>query len=108
MTLNEYQNAAARTMDYTHSDAWKERHALLEMCSELGEIQSVYQKHMQGHPFDKDNLIEEIGDLLWGICELCTVNNIWLDDVAVANIVKLKKRYPNGFSSERSLNRGDR
>lgn len=50
----------------------------------------------------------EIGDLLWGISELCTAHGWALDDIAQANVDKLKRRYyPDGFSADRSLNRND-
>lgn len=53
------------------------------------------------------DLTAEVGDLLWGIAEFCTVNNITLDDVATANVAKLRDRYPDGFNAERSLHRDD-
>ena len=49
----------------------------------------------------------EVGDLLWGIAEFCTASGWMLEDVAQANVEKLKKRYPDGFSADRSLNRED-
>lgn len=105
MTLNDYQNLAARTINKKLSLQEILRHALLEMPSEVGEICGIYQKQMQGHPVNKDDLIEEIGDLLWGIAEICTANGFFLDEVAQANIEKLRSRYPDGFDPERSLHR---
>ena len=107
MTFEEYQQLAARTMNQNLDDEETEWHALFEMCSEVGEIHGIYQKYYQGHEIDIDALTLEIGDLLWGIAELCTVNSINLDTVAERNIAKLRKRYPDGFDVDRSLNRGD-
>lgn len=107
LSLNEYQELAGRTINKGLSSAEVLRHALFEMASEVGEIHGIFQKELQGHPIDRDDLEKEIGDVLWGIAELCTQQGMKLEDVAVRNIEKLKKRYPNGFEEERSVHRGD-
>jgi len=52
-------------------------------------------------------LWEELGDVLWYLADLCTTLGVSLDTVAEGNIAKLKRRYPEGFSAERSINRDD-
>lgn len=106
MTLNEYQAKAARTINKALTPREELEHALLEMASETGEVLGIFQKELQGHPIDIDDLIKEIGDVMWGIAELCTHCGLELDAVAAANIEKLEKRYPNGFEAERSMHRG--
>ena len=44
---------------------------------------------------------------MWFIAEYCTAHGWSLDDVAQTNIDKLKKRYPDGFDAEHSLNRAE-
>lgn len=105
MTLNQYQKLAARTINENLTHDQKLAHALHEIASEVGEIHGIYQKALQGHPFDFFELKKEIGDLMWGIGELCTVYGLTLEEVAAANIEKLAKRYPDGFSEERSIHR---
>ena len=105
MTLNEYQVLAGRTINHGLSAAMTQLHALHEMASEVGEIHSIFQKTYQGHAIDDEALCLEVGDLLWGIAELCTVRGWCMEDVAAKNIQKLKKRYPDGFDAERSLHR---
>jgi NTP pyrophosphatase (non-canonical NTP hydrolase) len=105
MKLNEYQELAGRTINHNLSREEMLRHSLFEMCGELGEIQSIYQKVYQGHKIEAEEVKKEVGDLLWGIAEFCTVNGWWLEEIAQKNIDKLRKRYPNGFAEERSLNR---
>ena len=105
MTLNEYQNLAARTINPDLMDQEVESHALHGMVGEIGEIHSLYQKIYQGHVFDSEHAKKEIGDLLWFIAEYCTVNCIELDEVAQMNIDKLKARYPDGFDVDHSLHR---
>ena len=105
MTLNEYQFDAARTINPMLTRQQMLHHALFEISSEVGEVHGIFQKELQGHPIDKDDLKSEIGDILWGICELCQVYGWSLNDVAQHNVDKLMKRYPDGFDSERSAHR---
>lgn len=107
MTGNEYQALAARTMNKKLNPAKQEAHALHLMASEVGEIHGIYQKFYQGHEIDNVELKKELGDLLWGIAEFCTVARWELEEIMEMNIEKLRKRYPEGFSEERSLNRED-
>ena len=105
LTMNEYQELAARTINFANSAAEMEMHALHGMCGEIGELHSLYQKMYQGHQFDKDHAMKELGDLLWFIAEYCTACGMTLRDVAKANIEKLMARYPEGFDADRSLHR---
>lgn len=108
MRFDDYQKLASRTMDFVRMDyADQECHALHGMVSEIGELHSLYQKEYQGHSFDEEHAKLELGDLLWFIAEYCTVNDWSLGDIAQMNIDKLAKRYPEGFSRERSLHRED-
>ena len=102
MTINEYQCMAARTINRNNEPQEKEQHALMGMCSEVGELQAVYQKIYQGHPFDLHHAMSELGDLMWFAAEWCTSQGISLETVAEMNIEKLRKRYPEGFDEERS------
>lgn len=105
MTGNEYQALAARTMNKKLKPFHQEAHALHLMASEVGEIHGIYQKSYQGHQIDNIALKKELGDLLWGIAEFCTVAGWSLEEIMELNIEKLRRRYPEGFSEERSLNR---
>lgn len=107
MTGNEYQQLAARTINKDNTPIGLERHAIYGMCSEIGELQALYQKVYQGHKFDIEHAKKEVGDLLWFIAEYCTVMEWNLEDVMEANIEKLKNRYPEGFEDTRSINRPD-
>lgn len=105
LTPNEYQKLAARTINTELSCAQQEMHALHGMVGEIGEIHSLYQKVYQGHGHDEAHLKKEIGDLLWFIAEYCTALGWNLEEVMQLNIDKLKARFPEGFSAERSLHR---
>lgn len=105
MTGNEYQKLAARTINLELTDIGMEHHALYGMCSEVGELQALYQKTYQGHKMDISHARKEVGDLLWFIAEYCTAHGWDLEDVMRENIDKLRARYPEGFDSVHSLNR---
>ena len=59
----------------------------------------------QGHDLDKEHLAKELGDIAWYLAEAATALEIPLEDIFQANIDKLKKRYPEGFETKRSLAR---
>lgn len=107
MGLNEYQQAAARTIGKDMLPGEIETHALHGMVAEIGEIHGLYQKVYQGHEADNEHLKKEVGDLLWFIAEYCTACGWDLEEVARLNIAKLKARYPDGFEAERSLHRAE-
>ena len=101
----DYQVAAARTINKNLSIFDIGQHAIYGMCSEVGELQGMYQKMFQGHPFDEEHAKKEIGDLLWFIAEYATIHDRSLEEIAGKNIEKLLARYPDGFDPEKSLHR---
>lgn len=106
MTLNDYQELALRT---SRNDLSPEEHLMngcLGLAGEAGECCDLLKKHQfQDNREIKEHLLDELGDVLWYVSETATALGIWLDDIAEYNIEKLKKRYPEGFSAERSLHR---
>lgn len=105
LTLDAYQQAAARTISRDLMPSEIETHALHGMVAEIGELHGLYQKVYQGHQADDVHLKKELGDLLWFIAEYCTACDWSLAEVAQMNIDKLKRRYPDGFDAEHSLHR---
>lgn len=105
MTIDIYQSFAARTINKKLNKNAQRKHALHGMVGEIGELHSLYQKTYQGHPFDVEHAKKELGDLLWFIAEYCTANGWSMDDICELNVEKLIARYPDGFSSDKSLHR---
>jgi NTP pyrophosphatase (non-canonical NTP hydrolase) len=106
MTGTEYQKLAQRTMNLDLSTEEMIVNALLGLSGEVGEINDYIKKHKyQGHQLVVDKVIEEAGDVMWYIALLCTALYTDMDALMERNIDKLKKRYPNGFDSDRSINR---
>lgn len=71
------------------------------------EVAGLLQKIYQGHEFDRDHMKKELGDCLWMIAEACEALGLDMEDVMRTNIDKLKARYPEGFSADRSLHRAE-
>ena len=107
MMLDEYQRLAARTIGKDFTFPMMEGHALYGMASEVGELHGLYQKAYQGHKLDEDHRKKEVGDLLWFISEYCTSQGWRLGEIAKLNVDKLKARYPDGFSEDKSLHRAE-
>ena len=79
---------------------------VMGLCGEAGEAIDIVKKHLaQGHELDREGLIKELGDVAWYLAETATALGIDLDEVLERNIDKLKKRYPEGFSAEKSQHR---
>lgn len=107
MKFSEYQALARRTQRTDLTTGEKLAHSVCGVSSEAGEIAGIYQKAIQGHTVDLNDLKKEIGDVLWMLSELCDVYAFDMGEVAKENIEKLKKRYPDGFSEERSIHRNE-
>lgn len=107
MDFKEYQALAERTVNGQNE---RERYLNYSMglVGEAGEVVDSIKKVMfHGHEMDTDHLKKELGDVLWYMATLASTAGLELEDVAKANVEKLKKRYPDGFSSEHSINRNE-
>lgn len=107
MELNEYQKLAAVTRN-KKLELRDERLNYALGLGESGELQNVVKKHLfHGHSEEeaKAKVLDESGDTLWYIATLLEVYGLTLEDAAQHNVAKLRERYPEGFSEERSINR---
>ena len=109
MTPNEYQKLAMTTLNPALSRQDVLINAVMGLCGESGEAIDIVKKHLhQGHPLDKEKLSRELGDIAWYLAEAATALDMDLEDILAQNIEKLRQRYPEGFSRQRSLNRDPR
>ena len=106
MTINEYQKLAMTTLNPELSEKDVLINGVMGLCGESGEAIDIVKKWLaQGHELDRDKLKKELGDICWYVAETATALGFELEDVMAANIEKLRKRYPEGFAAERSINR---
>ena len=106
MTVNEYQQLAIKTLNPELSKKDVLINGVMGLCGESGEAIDIVKKWLaQGHELDKEKLAKELGDIAWYLAETATALDIPLEDIFRGNIEKLARRYPEGFSSERSIDR---
>ena len=106
MKVNEYQALDMTTLNPDLSKRDILINSVMGLCGESGEAIDIVKKWMaHGHDLDKDHLAKELGDIAWYLAEAATALDMDLEDILQANIEKLKKRYPEGFSSSASVNR---
>jgi len=106
MTLDDYQHAAARTINGTLSEPQRLLDAAAGLAEESGEILGLVRKHVfQSRPLDHAALEKELGDALWCLSIVAASAGLALDRVAAANIEKLRLRYPDGYNDTASRNR---
>ena len=102
LTVNEYQKEALRTV--TEKD--KLINGVMGLCGEAGECIDIVKKAtFQGHELDKNHLAEELGDVAWYLAVAADAIGYDLLTILQMNVAKLNERYPEGFDSERSVNR---
>ena len=106
LTANEYQKLAMTTLNPELSKKDVLINGVMGLCGESGEAIDIVKKWLaQGHELDKEKLAKELGDIAWYLAETAYALEIPLEDILLANIEKLKKRYPEGFDSNRSIHR---
>ena len=109
MTINEYQAAALRTAqteELTHIELVM--NAALGLCGESGEVADIVKKfRFQGHDLDFEHIAKELGDIAWYLAVGAYAIGYDLETILQMNVDKLKARYPNGFSTDRSLHRAE-
>lgn len=90
MNLSKYQELAVSTLGPDRNPLM----LALGVGGEAGEVMEIIKKgHRPNKTVDIPHLKEEIGDVLWYLATLGDTYGLNLDEIAVENIAKLKKRY---------------
>ncbi len=106
MELNEYQQLALRTAGHREDVRVRLNYTALGLTGESGEVADMIKKVLyHDHPLDRAALSKELGDVLWYLAVMADSLDLSLEQVAQENVTKLRRRYPEGFSAERSLYR---
>jgi NTP pyrophosphatase (non-canonical NTP hydrolase) len=83
-------------------------HAALGIAGEAGEVVDLIKKSViNGRPMDVVELKKELGDLEFYLTLLRSACDIDREVVLEMNIMKLRDRYPDGYSDVASMNRVD-
>lgn len=82
--------------------------SVMGLCGESGEAIDIVKKWFaHGHELDKDHLKKELGDVAWYLAEASSALGFTLEEILEANIDKLRKRYPEGFETKKSVERDE-
>ena len=108
MQLNEYQQKSKRTLNSNLVLEDQLTNYSLGIAGEAGEVADVIKKAVyHGHVLTPDKIKDELGDVLFYVAAVATALRINLEDIAVGNIEKLQRRYPDGFSEKASRERAE-
>ena len=106
MNINEYQELAMTTLNPQLNKKEVLINSVMGLCGESGEAIDIVKRWMaQGHALDKAKLCKELGDVAWYLAETAYALDLSLEEILRGNLEKLKKRYPQGFTVEKSVNR---
>ena len=106
MDVKEYSESAMVTVNRGLEKREMLINGAMGLCGESGEVIDILKKHLfHGHELDREHLLEELGDVAWYLNEAAYALDSSLEEIFDRNIAKLKKRYPDGFDKNRSINR---
>jgi len=85
-------------------------HAAMLVAGEAGELVDAIKKEIiYNKPLDKENLIEELGDLRFGIQAVMNLYDISEAQILQANAEKLSKKYKGlAYSDQAAQERADK
>ncbi len=101
MELNEYQQKAERTWGKVVIDGNDYLYPAIGLAAEAGEFLNKLKKIYRDDnrvltPERREEMLYELGDMLWYIAVLSKSLNISLEEVAVMNNKKLESRLARG------------
>lgn len=78
--------------------------AALGLAGEVGEVVDLIKKNVfYGQQIDQRKLLNELGDALHYLTRLAHLNHFSMSVVMEANVEKLRKRFPTGYSNEAAI-----
>ena len=99
MELSEYQRLSRRTAEYPR-EQWL-AYPALGLAGETGEVVEHAKKAIRDDAGAiteerRQAMAKELGDVLWYVAQLATELDLDLDDIAQANLDKLRSRQERG------------
>lgn len=98
--------------DIVQTFDWRDAHIThmtMGICGEAGELLDAVKKAViYKKPLDRENVVEELGDMLFYMQDLMRHLGITWNEVLHFNIDKLKARYPEGYSDAAAQARLDK
>lgn len=93
----EYENLVNDTKQYNGSREECIAYCTIALCGEVGELANRYKKEMRSgqRMSERENMLDELGDVLWYVTALSIELNSSLSQVMERNKRKLLKRLHN-------------
>lgn len=102
--------------DYDYMDSWKSfdafqsftdmtaiypedkglEYVALGLASEAGELAGKVKKFIRDGTFNLDEMVSELGDVMWYSARMAEELGVYMSDVAKANVDKLEDRLARG------------
>lgn len=101
MEMNKYQELARTTAMYPKENLMGVYYTVLGLTGEAGEIANKVKKILRDDngklsPEKKEQIVDEIGDVMWYIASLASELDVELESIAQLNIDKLFSRLERG------------
>ena len=98
MTLDDFQQAALRTVNPSLDERDRLLDATSGLAEEAAELLGLIRKRVfQNRAIEPAQITEELGDVLWCLAVAAHTLGVPLSEVAQLNQAKLAKRHPNGY-----------
>ena len=78
----------------------EKEYLMIGLMNEAGEVGGAYKKEIRDNVDNKDLIIDEMGDVLWYLTNLCRVYDVTLGDLMHLNIGKLVSRMTPEMAKE--------
>lgn len=98
MNFKDYQDWTETSAIYKQNcPEWSDKiaYVTLGLAGEAGEIANKVKKVLRDGTYNKNDILNELGDVLWYLARCCSENNISLVAVAERNMEKLRERMKN-------------
>jgi NTP pyrophosphatase (non-canonical NTP hydrolase) len=105
LDMSNVPNRITDNSDLTNEEAEFYIHGVIGVATEAGELLENLRDAISGKGFDRTNIGEEVGDAKWYMALLARVGRFKWGDDEMANIAKLRMRFPDRFTEHDANNR---
>jgi len=96
MNVDDYQAEAAETMQFEKNTSEALTIVMLGLNGEVGSLSTEYKKKLRdgdNYALFNDKLVEELGDIIWYLTAISTIEGIPLSKILKSNLKKTKDRW---------------
>ena len=106
MNIDEYQALAMETIQFDKSESHALSIVMLGLNGEVGSLSTEYKKKIrdgESYTIFRDKVIEELGDIIWYLTAIATIENVQLSEILEHNLKKTQGRW-DGIQGAIQLN----